>query len=153
MAARSVPPTCNRAEECCSTGQPAWYRTSPVRPSHLSSDAAGGAPVRLSTHALRGHTSPEGVVQAGQRLNPSLRRYLREWRRRDPAEAALQAGRVATPELPTPQALYDRLPLRVQAAIVAGFLAGESKTELAKTFSVSRSGIATLLRRHGVIEP
>lgn len=93
------------------------------------------------------------MVQAGQRLNPSLRRYLRDWRRRDPAEVALQVGLAATPELPAPQALYDRLPIAVQAAIVAGFLAGTSKGELAKTFGVSRSGVATLLRKHGVIEP
>ena len=93
------------------------------------------------------------MVQAGQRLNPSLRRYLRDWRRRDPAEVALQAGLAATPELPTPQALYDRLPHEAQVATVAGFLAGKSKNELAKTFGVSKSGIATLLRKHCVIEP
>jgi hypothetical protein len=102
--------------------------------------------------ALRGHISDPDVVQAGHRLNPPLRRYLRDWRRRDPAEVALFVESAARPALPAPQALYDRLSPEEQAAIVAGYLAGQCKSHLAKQFGVSRQGITTLLRRHGISE-
>ena len=87
------------------------------------------------------------MVQAGQRLNPALRRYLRDWRLRDP-------------DLPLPQptvtqgrsrsyAMADRLTEDQIQALVESYLAGTHADTLAERYGISLSSVRRLLRQHG----
>jgi DNA-directed RNA polymerase specialized sigma24 family protein len=88
-------------------------------------------------------------------LNPALRRYLREWRLRDPAEVQLRLAEVVSscPEPEAPFRVTDRLTTEAEQTLVAGFMAGTSKRELAEQYGISESSVKRLLRRHGATRP
>jgi DNA-directed RNA polymerase specialized sigma24 family protein len=102
------------------------------------------------TVAKRIRRSSTVVAQAGQKLNPALRRYLRNWRLRDPAETQARAAAAIKPLPERVSRVSDRLTDEQQQAIIASFQAGTSKQTLAERYGTSISSVKRLLREHGV---
>lgn len=91
------------------------------------------------------------VAQAGQRLNPALRRYLREWRVRDLDDTRLRVAEAVSsrPEPPGLWKLADRLTEDDERALVASYLGGATQKALAEQYGMSRSSLKRLLNKHG----
>lgn len=90
------------------------------------------------------------MAQAGQKLNPALRRYLRDWRLRDPDEARARAATAVKPSPERVSRVSDRLSEAEQQALIASFQAGTSKQKLAERYGIGMSSVKRLLREHGV---
>jgi hypothetical protein len=92
------------------------------------------------------------VAQAGRRLNPALRRHLREWRLRDPDEVRVRVAEVtALAPDPVPDwRICDRLTAEDEQALAASFRAGTAKHQLAERYGISLSSVKRLLRKHNV---
>jgi hypothetical protein len=89
------------------------------------------------------------VALSELRLNSSLVRYLRQYEGVDAAASALPASE-ATSQQYQPWSLDRRLTEADIQTIIAEFLSGTPKHELARRYSVSLSGIKNLLRRRGI---
>jgi hypothetical protein len=89
------------------------------------------------------------VALSELRLNSSLVSYLRRYEGAD-----VSAGMLATPEATSPQyqpwSLDRRLSESDVQTIIADFLSGTPKHELARRYPASLSGIKNLLRRRGI---
>jgi DNA-directed RNA polymerase specialized sigma24 family protein len=83
-------------------------------------------------------------------VEPALRRYLREWRERNPEEVRQRLTEAAAEhaEPQTPFQVADRLTADGEQAIVDAFMAGTPKWQLAERHGVSMSSVKRLLRRH-----
>lgn len=81
------------------------------------------------------------------RLNSSLVRYLRQYEGMD---ASMLPTAEATSQQYRPHAIDRRLSETDIQTIIAEFLSGTPKHELARRYSVSLSSIKSLLRRRGI---
>jgi hypothetical protein len=97
--------------------------------------------------AGQGSSKAVMVVQAGQRLNPALRQYLRDWRLRD-RDLPLDLPAVSERRSRS-YALVDRLTDQEIEALVQSYLAGTSADTLAARYGISLRSVRRLLRRHG----
>lgn len=83
------------------------------------------------------------------RLNSSLVAYLRQYEGQDTPASTLPASE-ATLQRYRPYSLDRRFSEADIQTIIAAFLSGTPKHELARRYSVSLSGIKNLLRRRGI---
>lgn len=103
-----------------------------------------------SVHLVDGVEDGGSVVQAGQRLNPAVRRYLRDWRLGDLDDARAQLMAKVQAEALTPRLDSEHLSDADAQAIIEGFKAGSTREQLAEEFGVSLSTVKRLLRKAGV---
>lgn len=89
------------------------------------------------------------VALSELRLNSSLVRYLRQYEGVDAAASALPAPEASSQQY-QPWSIERRLSEADIQTIIAEFLSGTPKHELARRYSVSLSGIKILLRRRGI---
>jgi hypothetical protein len=90
------------------------------------------------------------VAQAGQKLNPALRRYLRDWRLGELDDVRARVMVKVQEEAVTPAQDSGHLPDADRQAIIERYRAGESGEQLAKDYGVSLSTVRRLLRKAGV---
>jgi DNA-directed RNA polymerase specialized sigma24 family protein len=90
------------------------------------------------------------VVQAGQRLNPTVRRYLRDWRLGDLDDTRAKLMAMAQAETMTPAHGSEHLSEANRQAIIERFMAGTTREQLAAEYGVSLSTVKRLLRKAGV---
>jgi uncharacterized protein YjcR len=94
-------------------------------------------------------SKPVMVALSELRLNSSLVRYLRQYEGIDPS-TDMEAASEATSQQYQPWSLERRLSESDIQTIITEFLSGMPKHELARRYSVSLSGIKSLLRRRGI---
>lgn len=98
------------------------------------------------------HGRPRAVGIIGFKLNPEVRRYLDE----PPDTPAAESGQ--QPSCPTypPRRKWrikNRLSEQKIAELIAAFLAGTPKRELATRYGIGWQSVKNILREHGVKKP